>query len=116
MGTNVVFVGWDRPTPGRERMATALFQEFMQYLGAQQQSGAIRSFDSVFLNPHGGDLNGFTCIMGDSGKLDALLASEAWEALMTRAQLALDGFGYLRGVNGDLLMKQMASFMQFTPA
>jgi hypothetical protein len=116
MGTNVVFMGWDRPSRGREAVATALFQEFMQYLGGQQQAGAIQSFESVFLNPHGGDLGGFTLIRGDSGKLDALLSSEAWETYMTRAGLLMDGFGFLRGVTGELLMKQMASFNQYASA
>ena len=62
MGTNVVFMGWDRPSRGHEAAATALFQEFAEYLGGQQQAGTIQSFESVFLNPHGGDLNGFTLI------------------------------------------------------
>jgi len=116
MGTNVVFMGWDRPIPGREQMATALFQEFMQYLGSQQQAGTIQSFESVFLNAHGGDLNGFTLIRGDSGKLDALLSSEAWETTITRATLLMDGFGVLRGVTGELLMKQMEAYMRAAPA
>jgi hypothetical protein len=116
MGTNVVFVGWDRPRHGREQIATALFQEFMQYLGGQQQAGAIQSFESVLLNLHGGDMNGFTLIRGDSGKLDALLSSEAWEAYMTRAGLSMDGFGVVRGVAGELLMKQMESYMRAASA
>ena len=62
MGTNVVFMGWDRPTPGREQMAVAHFQEFTQYLGGLQQAGTIQSFDTVLLNSHGGDLNGFALI------------------------------------------------------
>jgi len=41
MGTNVVFLGWDRPTAGRERKAVELFQEYMQYLGGLQQAGTI---------------------------------------------------------------------------
>ena len=112
MGTNVVFVGWDRPSRGREQISTVLFQEFMQFLGGQQQAGAIQSFDSVFLNLHGGDLNGFTLIRGDSNKLDALLSSEAWETYMTRAGLLMDGFGVVRGVTGELMMKQMESYMR----
>jgi len=116
MGTNIVFMGWDRPSRGHEAAATALFQEFMQYLGGQQQAGAIQSFESVFLNPHGGDLNGFTLIRGDSGKLDALLSSEAWETYMTRAGLLMDGFGFLRGVTGELLMKQMEGYMRAASA
>jgi hypothetical protein len=116
MGTNVVFVGWDRPSRGREQISTVLFQEFMQYLGGQQQAGAIQSFESVFLNLHGGDMNGFTLIRGDSGKLDALLSSEAWEMYMTRAGLTMDGFGVVRGVTGELLMKQMEGYMRAASA
>lgn len=116
MGTNVVFVGWDRPSRGREQISTVLFQEFMQYLGGQQQAGAIQSFESVFLNLHGGDMNGFTLIRGDSGKLDALLSSEAWEMYMTRAGLTMDGFGVVRGVTGELLMRQMESYMRAASA
>ncbi len=115
MGTNVIFVGWDRPIPGCERSALGLFQEFMQYLGGLQQAGTIQSFDTVFLNPHGGDLNGFAFIRGDSDKLDAMLSSEAWEMHALRAGLELDGFGFLRGVTGDLLMKQMQFYMQNIP-
>jgi hypothetical protein len=115
MGTNVVFVGWDRPGLGREKASGPLFQEFLQYLGAQQKAGAIQSFESVFLNLHGGDLNGFTLIHGDSAKLDAMLSSEAWENLMIRAGLMMEGFGVLRGVSGDLLMKQMESYLRAAP-
>ena len=116
MGTNVVFMGWDRPSRGREAVATALFQEFMQYLGGQQQAGAIQSFEPVFLNAHGGDLNGFTLIRGDSAKLDALLSSEAWETYMIRANLLMDGWGVLRGVTGELLQKQMEAYMRAASA
>jgi hypothetical protein len=116
MGTNVVFIGWDRPTPGRERLAAAVFQEFQQYLGGLQQAGAIQSFESVFLTYHGGDLNGFTLIRGEFGKLDALLSSEEWETIITRAGVLMDGFGVLRGVTGELLMKRMESFLKAQPA
>ncbi|HEX9117337.1 MAG TPA: hypothetical protein VGA61_14815 [Anaerolineae bacterium] len=116
MGTNVVFMGWDRPRLGRERVAVAHFQEFLQYLGGLQQAGTIQSFDTAFLNPHGGDLNGFAFIRGDSDKLDAMLSSDAWMMHMTRAGLEMDGFGFLRGVTGDLLNSQMQMYMQTVEA
>jgi hypothetical protein len=116
MGTNVVFIGWNRPVPGREKTATALFEEVNQWLTGQQKAGAIQSFESVLLNSHGGDLNGFILVRGDSGKLDALLSGEAWEMFMTRAAVTMDGFGFLRGVTGELLMKQMGRFIAALPA
>lgn len=116
MATNVVFLGWDHPTAGREAKAVELFQENHQYLTSLQQAGTIQSFESVLLNPHGGDLNGFTLIRGESGKLDDLLSSEQWEMFMIRAGLLVDGFGLIRGVSGDLLMKQMGIYSQASSA
>jgi hypothetical protein len=43
MGANVVFVGWDRSIPGRERFATAVFQEFMGDLGSSKPEPSSRS-------------------------------------------------------------------------
>ena len=116
MGTNVVFLGWNQPMPGRERMAIEHFGEYMQYLGGLQQAGTIQAFDAVFLNPHGGDLNGFVFIRGDSARLDALLSSEPWEMHLIRAGLELAGLGMLRGVTGELLMQQQAAYTRTIPA
>jgi hypothetical protein len=110
MSSNVIFFGWDRPAQGADRAAQELFGEFMQYLGGLQQSGAIQSFEPVFLDPHGGDMNGFCLIHGDSDKLDALVASEAWEDLVTRADFQMRGIGVVRGAAGDLLMARLARY------
>ncbi len=115
MGTNVIFLGWNQPYPGRERMASEHFGEYMQYLGGLQQAGTIQSFDAVLLNPHGGDLNGFILIRGDSAKLDALVSSEAFETHQIRAGLELAELGTIRGVTGDLLMKQLAAYGRAIP-
>lgn len=56
MSSNVIFIGWDRTIPGRERIGAEHFAEFMQYLGGLQQKGTIQSFEGVLLDPHGGDL------------------------------------------------------------
>ncbi len=78
MSSNIIFFGWNRPIPGREKLSGAHFQEFAQYLGGLQQSGTIQSFEAVLLDPHGGDLNGFFLIRGEPAKLDAVMASDAW--------------------------------------
>ena len=87
MSSNVIFFGWNRSIPGREQLSAAHFGEFAQYLGGLQQSGTIESFEAVFLNAHGGDMNGFFLIRGENAKLDALVASDAWMEHMTRADL-----------------------------
>ena len=116
MGSNVVFFGWNRPIPGRERVSGQHFQEFVQYLGGLQRSGGIQSFDTVFLDTHGGDLNGFFLIRGESAKLDALVSSSEWETHLTRAALHLEGSGAIRGVTGELIMERMNLWTKMIPA
>lgn len=107
MSTNVIFMGWDRPVAGREAQAGQLFQECLQYLGGLQQAGTIQSFETVLLGPHGGDLNGFFLIRGETAKLDALQSSEEWMSYTTRGGLALEGLGVVRGATGELVMTWM---------
>lgn len=116
MSSNVIFMGWNRPTPGREALSAELFQETLQYLGGLQQAGTIQSFQPVLLAAHGGDLNGFILIQGDSAQLDALASSDEWFGQVTRAGLRLDGFGVIRGATGDLLMEWMARWSSSIPA
>ena len=65
MGSNIVLFGWKRSIPGREKVSAQHFTEFVQYLGGLQQNGAIQTFETVFLDVHGGDLNGF--VLGFTG-------------------------------------------------
>jgi hypothetical protein len=112
MSSNVIFLGWDRPLPGSEQAAQETFTEFLQYLGGLQQAGTIQSFEAVFLDPHGGDLNGFCVIQGESARLDQLVNSQAWEDYMLRADSLMHGIGVVRGVAGDLLMARSARYQK----
>jgi hypothetical protein len=116
MSSNVVFFGWNRSIPGREKVSGAHFQEFLQYLGGLQQAGTIQSFEAVLLDPHGGDLNGFFLIRGEPGKLDTVLASDAWHTHLTRGLLHLEGHGAIRGATGELVMERMAIWSKLIPA
>ena len=116
MSSNLVFFGWNRSIPGREKLSGAHFQEFVQYLGGLQQAGTIQSFEAVLLDPHGGDLNGFFLIRGEPAKLDAVMASDAWGTHQTRGGLHLEGQGAIRGATGELLMERMAVWSKLIPA
>ena len=116
MGTNVVFFAWNRSIPGRERDSAAHFQQFVQYLGGLKQAGTIQSFDTVLLDIHGGDMNGFFLIRGDPAKLDALMANEAWVAHMVRASFNMEGGGHVRGVTGDAVMQRMELWTKTIPS
>jgi hypothetical protein len=107
MTSNVLLFGWNRPLPGRETISSAHFNDFVQYLTGLQQSGGIGSFEIVFLDAHGGDLNGFFLLRGDAGQLDALQSSTDWIRHITRAAMHLDGVGAVRGATGDSVMARM---------
>jgi len=115
MGSNVVFFAWDRSIPGRERQSGAHFQEFVQYLGSLQRDGTIQSFETVFLDPHGGDMNGFFLVRGERQKLDELVASTPWLTHITRAGSHLNRAGTVRGVTGELVMERMALWTSCIP-
>lgn len=116
MSSNALLFGWNRPLPGRERISAQHFQEFNQFLGGLKQGGRIESYDTVFLNSHGGDLNGFFLIRADSGKLDNLMASSEWVTHMIRASMHLDGVGAIRGATGQLVMERMEEWSRLIPS
>ena len=115
MKENVLFFGWNRSIPGREKISAEHFQEFVQYLGGLQKNGAIQSFEPVFLNPHGGDMNGFFILKGEGSKLDSVVASDDWLKHTIRADFHLRGAGFVRGVAGDLLMERMKLWTESIP-
>jgi hypothetical protein len=107
MGSNTILFGWNRSLPGRENHSSEHFSDFVEYLGTLQKKGTIESFDTVFLEPHGGDLNGFFLLRGDPSDLDGLIASEEWSNHMVRATMHLDSSGAVRGFTGEAVMRRM---------
>jgi hypothetical protein len=116
VASNMVLFGWKRSLPGREQMSATHFQDFVAYLEGLQQSGAIGSWDSAFLNAHGGDLNGFFLIRGDPDQISSLIASDEWVNHMLRAGLHLDQPGAVTGAIGDLVNQRFAMWSSMIPA
>jgi hypothetical protein len=116
MSSNALFFGWNRSIPGREKISAEHFGEFSQYLGSLQQKKIITSFDAVFLNPHGGDLNGFFLIRGESSQLDAVQASSEWVTHVMRAAIHLDRPGAIRGATGELIRQRMELWTGLRPS
>lgn len=116
MHRNTILFGWNRSIPGREETSGNHFDEFVGYLTAQAQAGAIQNFEIVFLDPHGGDLNGFFLITGDPASLDALQATQEWTGHMTRAAIHLESAGSIRGVSGDAVKERMGLWRKSVPA
>ncbi len=115
MASNAIFFAWNRSIPGRERISSQHFGEFSEYLQGLKNQGTIESFDAVFLTPHGGDMNGFFLIRGQTGKLDGLISSEQWESHMTRAMHHLDSSGAVRALTGNEVMNRMRLWTESIP-
>ena len=113
MSTNALFFAWNRSIPGRERMSDAHFQEFVQYLTQLQQNGAIKSFDTVFLDPHGGDLNGFILVHGEVEKLNMIREEDEFLKLVTQCTMCVENFGVINGWAGKKLEEQMKRWRSY---
>jgi hypothetical protein len=115
MQSNAIFFGWNRPLSGREGHSAEHFQQFVQYLGGLQQKGTIKSFTPVFLQPHGGDMNGFFLITGDGDKLETLQKSNEWMEHIVRAGHHLDGFGCTHAYANEAVGEMMALWTKHIP-
>jgi hypothetical protein len=115
MSPNVVMFGWNRSLPGREAMSGQHFQEFLEFLSAQKKSGQVESFDTVFLEPHGGTLNGFFLIRGEPAKLSQLAGSPEWMRHQIRGLLHLDSSTCVRGFTGAAIAERMELWMKEMP-
>ncbi len=115
MATNALLFGWNRSIPGREHISSTHFEEFVGYMEGMKADGTIESYDIVFLNNHGGDLNGFFLIRGEHTNLGKMMSSDEWEHHMTRAGMHLEGSGAIRGVTGEMVMQRMAQWTDAIP-
>ena len=107
-----LFIGWGEVVRGRESEATELFNETLAYYGRLEEEGTIDSFEPVFLEPHGGDLNGFILVRGDAEKLAALRVSDEFTQFTLRATLIVDGFGVVGADLAERLQRQMEFYLE----
>ena len=107
-----LFIGFGDPVRGRESQAIDIFNESIAYWSRLQEDGDIESFEPVFLEPHGGDPNGFILIRGDAEKLSALRVSEEFTQLTLRAALHVENIGVVAADMGERLQSQMAYYIE----
>ncbi len=101
MANAAIFIGYGPPVPGRERQSLQVFGEAIQHYGQLQQQGQIESFESVLLEPHGGDLSGFFLLRGERDKLNSLRSSEEFQRLTNRALVVAQNFGIVSASIGE---------------
>ena len=100
MANAVIFLGWNRPSVGREQQAMQVFQKSLEFYTKLQTEGRIESFETVILSSHGGDLNGFILLRGDAEKLSEIRRDETFVDIVIEAEYCVDGFGHVDGYIG----------------
>lgn len=107
-----LFIGWGAPVRGREAKGLDVFNEAIAYYGRLQQEGEIEGFDTVILEPHGGDLQGFFLLRGDEQKLAQLRVADEFVRLSTRAGLIIEGLGVVGAALGDGLEDAIGTYQE----
>ncbi len=107
-----LFIGWGASAAGRERRSVELFAHSMRYLSRLVEQGRVASFEPFFLEPHGGDLEGFFIVRGNQEQLNEIRAEDEFQRLAVRAQVLVSNFGVVGAVTGERLNKHMAWFAE----
>ena len=109
---SVLFFGWNRPIPGREKTCIELFGTALKFYAAQREAKKIDSFEPIVLTAHGGDLNGFILIRGSEEQLSKLRTSDEFQDLVTQVNMHASGVGVVHGFTGDGVQKAMARYQR----
>ena len=107
-----LFIGWGAVARGREKGAVDLFNEILGFYGRLQEEGEIESFEPVFLEPHGGDLEGFFLVRGDLDELNKVRYEDDFQRMSVRAQAVVSNFGIVQAKTGEQLNKHMGWFTE----
>lgn len=107
-----LFIGWGEVVRGRESEAVETFNATMEYFAGLAADGAIESVEPVFLEPHGGDLQGFFFLRGDAEALATLRVDAEFQATIIRAGLVVDNVGVVGASMAGRLERLMGSYME----
>lgn len=105
--TNTLIIGWNRAVPGREHHAAELFGQVVGYYEKLQKSGKLTSWEPMFLQQHGGDLNGFFVLKSTGANLDAIRQDDEFVDIQLRAGHVLQNFGVVPGYCGMATIQEM---------
>ena len=70
MANGALFLGFGLAYPGYQEKALKLFAWRLERYSELQKQGIIESFETVFLDYHGGDLAGFILLRGDRREVE----------------------------------------------
>ena len=107
-----LFIGWGSSQTGREAAGYKVFEEAVAYYDRLKAAGEIESWESVLLNPHGGDLTGFFLLRGDPEKLGRLSMSPEFQRLTMRAGVCLDSVGIVNALIDAGVTRSMGAWKE----
>jgi hypothetical protein len=97
-----LFLGWGTGISGREARSLQMFQEeVLPFFQRHQDDGTIESYEVVFLEPHGGDLDGFILARGSREGIVTLRSGDDYRRLMTRGQFVVSSLGAVGATLAD---------------
>jgi len=112
MAERVLFIGWDRPVPGREKQALENFGKGMEFFNKLKADGRIESFDTIILEAHGGDLNGVHLIKSSAEKIAKIREDETFVNLIIEAGYCVQGVGIISGYIDDGVTNVMSQYVK----
>jgi hypothetical protein len=107
-----LFIGFGAPVRGRERQAIEGFNAVFEYNTRLQQEGQIESFETVLLEPHGGELGGFILLRGTQDQLVRIRTSDEFQRHITRGLLTVENVGVVGASLGGQLMSLMTLYAE----
>ena len=110
MADAALMVGWGQTVRGREKRALDVFNDALTYYGERQADGTIESFDTVLLEPHGGELGGFFLVRGTAEGIARMTASEEFQRLHLRAGMIVENLGIIEAWVDDAVLTQLGYF------
>jgi hypothetical protein len=112
MTDSALFIRWGATAPGRERNSVELFTESLRYLTGLVVEGRVASVEPFFLEPHGGNLEGFFVVRGDLDELSRIRNEDDFQRLAVRAQVVVQNFGVIAATTGERLNKHMGWYTE----
>jgi hypothetical protein len=73
----------------------------LRILGSVAAGRPLREFDTVILEPHGGDLIGFVLLRGTREQLDEIGNDEEFDSTIAWGALVVKRIGVVRATLGD---------------
>lgn len=107
-----LFVGWGAPVRGREAKGLEVFGEAIAYYESCREAGALESFETVLLAPHGGGLAGFFTLRGSAEQCAALREADEFQRILTRAALVVQDLGVVNATLGEGIGNQIAVYQE----